>query len=56
MHQPRQQLDLLAPVQCCATSASHRSKNSRTASWLPWSSLTGTPVGHTWTYKLDKAA
>ena len=24
------------PAQCCATSASHPSRNSRTASWLPW--------------------
>jgi hypothetical protein len=31
------------PVRCCATSASHRSTNSRTRSWSPWSSSTRTP-------------
>jgi hypothetical protein len=31
------------PAQTCATSASHPSKNLRTASWPPWISSTGTP-------------
>ncbi len=45
-----------SPARCCAISASHPNRNSRTALWPPWIDFNRDPVVHTWSYKLDQAA